>query len=47
MCGARGDGTRHGSGPGRIYTLTFTCSDGSGNSATKTTRVTVPKGQGK
>jgi hypothetical protein len=38
---------RGGTGPGRIYTLTVTCSDGAGNSATKTTTVLVPKSQGK
>jgi uncharacterized protein len=33
-------------GAGRIYTITVTCRDGSGNSAFKTTTVTVPKNMG-
>jgi hypothetical protein len=38
---------RAGGGSGRIYTLTVACSDASGNSATATTTVRVPKSQGK
>lgn len=38
---------RGGNGPGRIYTLAVTCSDGAGNSATTTTTVTVPASQRK
>jgi hypothetical protein len=34
---------RSGKGTGRLYTITVTCSDGSGNSATGTTAVTVPR----
>ena len=37
---------RGGKGPGRIYTLTVSCTDGI-NASTKTTTVTVPKSQGK
>lgn len=33
---------RSGTGNGRIYTITITCADGSGNFAVKTTTVTVP-----
>jgi len=36
---------RSGTGQGRIYTLTVTCSDASGNSASATTRVRVTKSQ--
>ena len=34
---------RSGSGTGRLYTLTVTCRDGSGNAATKAASVLVPK----
>jgi hypothetical protein len=33
---------RAGTGSGRIYTITATCSDGNGNTATQSTTVTVP-----
>jgi hypothetical protein len=33
---------RSGNGSGRTYTITVACTDGSGNTATKTTAVTVP-----
>ena len=36
---------RNGSGNGRVYTITFKVSDGSGNSTTATAKVTVPKSQ--
>jgi Big-like domain-containing protein/lamin tail-like protein len=36
---------RDGGGTGRIYTVTITCKDGSGNTATKTLTVTVPHNQ--
>jgi hypothetical protein len=38
---------RSGRGNGRTYTITVQCTDASGNSATKTVTVTVPKSQGK
>ena len=37
--------TRSGSGNGRVYTITVTCDDAAGNSVSKTTTVTVPKGK--
>jgi hypothetical protein len=37
---------RSGKGNGRIYTVTFECTDASGNSATGTTTVAVPHDQG-
>lgn len=37
---------RDGSGDGRVYTITFRVTDSSGNSATATARVFVPKSQG-
>jgi len=36
---------RSGLGSGRIYTITITCVDNTGNTTTKTVRVTVPKSQ--
>lgn len=36
---------RAGNGSGRVYTITVTCSDGSGNSASKSVTVAVPKNQ--
>ena len=36
---------RSGKGNGRIYTITTTCTDGSGNAVTKTSTVLVPKNQ--
>jgi hypothetical protein len=36
---------RSGLGSGRVYTITITCTDNTGNSTTKTVRVTVPKSQ--
>jgi hypothetical protein len=36
---------RIGSGNGRVYTITFKVTDGSGNSTTATAKVTVPKSQ--
>lgn len=38
---------RAGGGAGRTYTLTLTCTDSSGNVATTTAAVSVPKSQGK
>jgi hypothetical protein len=38
---------RAGNGNGRFYTVTITCTDTSGNVASKTVTVTVPKNQGK
>lgn len=38
---------RAGSGAGRVYTITVTCTDSAGNAATKSVTVTVPKSQGK
>lgn len=38
---------RAGSGGGRIYTVNITCTNESGNSATKAITVTVPKDQNK
>lgn len=38
---------RAGTGTGRIYTLTVTCRDDSGNAASKTALVAVPKSMGK
>lgn len=38
---------RAGNGTGRIYTITITCTDISGNSSTKDVKVLVPKSQGK
>jgi hypothetical protein len=38
---------RAGSGTGRIYTITVSCTDSSGNTTTKTVTVGVPKSQGK
>ena len=38
---------RLGSGNGRIYTITVTCKDTSGNSSIQTVKVTVPHDQGK
>jgi hypothetical protein len=38
---------RSGNGSGRIYTIRIICTDGSGNSSTKTVTVTVPKSQGR
>jgi hypothetical protein len=38
---------RSGKGNGRVYTITVQCTDASGNSATKTVTVNVPKSQGK
>ena len=35
---------RSGSGTGRVYTITITCTDGAGNITTRTTTVSVPKG---
>ncbi|MBI2866990.1 MAG: hypothetical protein HYX97_01485 [Chloroflexi bacterium] len=37
---------RSGTGTGRVYTITVTCTDDSGNSATKTVQVTVPHSMG-
>lgn len=37
---------RDGGANGRVYTITFSVTDGSGNSTTATTKVTVPKSQG-
>jgi hypothetical protein len=37
---------RDGGANGRVYTITFMVTDGSGNSATATAKVTVPKSQG-
>ena len=36
---------RSGSGTGRIYTITITCTDGAGNQTVKTATVSVPKGK--
>lgn len=36
---------RAGNGPGRVYTVTVQCTDGSGNSSTATVDVTVPHNQ--
>ena len=36
---------RSGTGTGRVYTLTVTCGDASGNLATRQLAVTVPKNQ--
>jgi hypothetical protein len=36
---------RAGGGSGRVYTVTVTCVDGAGNSATSSTTVSVPKGK--
>ena len=36
---------RSGSGNGRIYTITITCKDAAGNTATRTVSVSVPKNQ--
>jgi hypothetical protein len=33
---------RNGAGAGRVYTVTATCADASGNLASATTRITVP-----
>jgi hypothetical protein len=38
---------RLGSGNGRIYTITITCTDASGNSSSQAVKVTVPHDQGK
>lgn len=38
---------RAGTGTGRVYTLTVTCRDGSGNATVGSTTVIVPKSQGK
>lgn len=38
---------RAGNGPGRVYTINVTCTDGAGNSATSSTTVSVPKSNGK
>ncbi len=38
--------TRLGNGPGRTYTITVKCTDGSGNQATRTVTVIVPHDQG-
>jgi alpha-tubulin suppressor-like RCC1 family protein len=38
---------RAGNGSGRIYTVTVRCVDLAGNAATSSTRITVPKSQGK
>jgi len=38
---------RAGPGVGRVYTIAVTCTDGSGNSSTRTTAVTVPHSRGK
>ncbi len=38
---------RLGSGNGRIYTITITCADASGNSSSQAVKVTVPHDQGK
>ena len=37
---------RLGTGSGRIYTITVTCTDAFGNAASRTATVTVPKGKG-
>ena len=37
---------RAGPGTGRVYTIAVTCTDGSGNSSTKTAGVTLPHSQG-
>jgi hypothetical protein len=37
---------RDGGGNGRVYTITFKVKDASGNTTTKTAKVTVPKSQG-
>jgi uncharacterized repeat protein (TIGR01451 family) len=37
---------RNGNGNGRVYTITFMVRDASGNTTTKTAKVTVPKSQG-
>jgi hypothetical protein len=34
---------RLGSGTGRVYTITITCTDGAGNQTVKTATVSVPK----
>ena len=36
---------RSGLGSGRVYTITITCTDNTGNRITKTVTVTVPKSQ--
>lgn len=38
---------RSGNGPGRVYTITVTCTDGSGNAASSSTTVSVPKSNGR
>ena len=38
---------RDGNGPGRIYTVTVTCTDECGNAASKTVSVAVPRSRGK
>ena len=38
---------RAGNGTGRVYTIAVTCTDSSGNAATNTTAVIVPKTQSK
>jgi uncharacterized protein YegL len=38
---------RSGRGPGRVYTITVTCTDAAGNAATSTTTVSVPKSNGR
>jgi hypothetical protein len=38
---------RAGNGTGRVYTITVSCTDSSGNTTTKTVTVSVPKSQGK
>ena len=36
---------RSGKGSGRLYTITITCTDGSGNTTVRTVTVKVPKNQ--
>jgi hypothetical protein len=38
---------RSGNGPGRVYTITVTCTDAAGNAAVDTTTVSVPKSNGR
>ena len=38
---------RAANGPGRVYTITITCTDDGGGSVTRTVTVTVPKNQRK
>jgi hypothetical protein len=38
---------RSGNGAGRVYTITITCKDSAGNTASSTAKVTVAHDQGK